>query len=416
MTSLNEYIEQVKKDFPDELNLTYPEHENLIWKLSTNFVNLTKDLEEVRYSEKSMIQRNKPVSIFILLALKIAQSRLIINSVDRPILISVVFAVYKEHNRIKTSDQHPHGEDFLRRKADQMEKLCKENPHVDWELILVDDGCPENSGKIAEEIVNKEGLDHRIRVLFLDDAIKSQIPVVRSIRSTNDSQKGGAIVYGMWDAIKRKEIDNHFVIYTDADLSTHLGQMGLLLKPLIHGEQLIAIGSRREKNSVVIKKGIRNDRGKLFIYLWKRLIKPLDNIIDTQCGFKAFNKEILVQIIENLLEKKFAFDIELLLKAELLSSNTIDKVGIAWIDSEAASTTTDLQPYLPMLKKIVMMYRRYLPSSSEADAFANFIEKLDENTFQALVENIPEEITQRDPSTFGQFNDVNVDQLKTCIK
>ena len=48
------------------------------------------------------------------------------------------------------------------------------------------------------------------------------------------------------------------------------------------------IGSRREEASIVVKKGVRNLRGKLFIYLWKRLIPNLNYVVDTQCGFKAF--------------------------------------------------------------------------------------------------------------------------------
>jgi hypothetical protein len=51
----------------------------------------------------------------------------------------------------------------------------------------------------------------------------------------------------------------------------------------------VAIGSRREPDSVVVKQGTRNDRGKLFIYLWKRMVPVLGDIIDTQCGFKAFD-------------------------------------------------------------------------------------------------------------------------------
>ena len=415
MTSLEHYVERKLKKGLIKIDLTNSKHQDYIWSLSSELISHCRDSQELLIVENSLIQKPDPPSIFLLLALKIAQSRLIIDQVDRPILISVVFAVYKEHNRILPPELHPHGEDFLRRKVDQMNKLCSGNPYVKWELIIVDDGCPEESGIIANQIVIKEHLDEYVRVLYLEDAIRQNISVVKSLKSTSESQKGGAILYGMWDAISKQNKEDQYVIYTDADLSTHLGQLGLLVNPLIQGDHLISIGSRRENNSVVVKQGMRNARGKLFIYLWKRLIKPLHDVTDTQCGFKAFKKDILFQILDNLVEKKFAFDIELLLKGKLVDANVITKVGIAWIDSEEASTTTDLQPYLPMLKAIVKMYKKYLPHEKEAEPFAEFINQLDESGFQKLVDNIPNDILKRDPSTYDKFNDLKIENLKERI-
>jgi hypothetical protein len=80
----------------------------------------------------------------------------------------------------------------------------------------------------------------------------------------------------MWYAAKKQpNSKNHIVAFTDADLSTHLGQTMLLINPVLNHSKLASIGSRREENSVVVKKGKRNDRGKLFIYLWKQLIPEL---------------------------------------------------------------------------------------------------------------------------------------------
>ena len=110
-------------------------------------------------------------------------------------------------------------------------------------------------------------------------------------------------------------------------LSTHLGQVGLLLGPIVNEGKNVAVASRREANSVVIKKGSRNSRGKLFIYLWKQMVSNLSYVIDTQCGFKAFKKETILHIVEDMIEKKFAFDIELLLKSELQQANSIEKIG-----------------------------------------------------------------------------------------
>ncbi len=92
------------------------------------------------------------------------------------------------------------------------------------------------------------------------------------------------------------------VLFTDADLSTHLCQCGLLVEPVVCGGASAGIGSCREPTSVVVKQGKRNTRGKLFIYLRKRLIPQLRGIIDTQCGFKAFRGEAWIFVDEIVVE------------------------------------------------------------------------------------------------------------------
>ena len=396
---------------PKSVDLTNSEHLELIKKTVDRILD-RYNLQEILREETALIEKRDKTLVFILLALKLAKSKIVLNRNQSPLAISVVFAVYKEHNRIRQKSEHHHGEDFLRRKVLQLEWLFENRPNVSWELIVVDDGCPENSGKIAQEIVDKNDLGDRVKVLFLQGAIDRNLPIAKNLSSTNDSQKGAAIIYGMWHSIQNTSDEDRIIIYTDADLSTHLGQVGLLIDPLLNQNKSAAIGSRREPDSVVIKQGTRNDRGKLFIYLWKRLIPNLGDVIDTQCGFKAFRNEVAAAIIDDLIETKFAFDIELLLKTELLQNKPISKVPIAWIDSEEASTTTDLQPYLPMLQSIVKMYKKYLPSNPTADEFAAFIESLDEISFNQIVENIPSEILEKEPYEFTDFDGVSVADLK----
>jgi hypothetical protein len=322
--------------------------------------------------------------------------------------------MYKEHNRILEPESHPHGEDFLRRKVAQLEWLFEESPHIEWRIFAVDDGCPEGSGRIAQQIIEQAGLKQRVEVLFLEEAIRRGDSVTRPLEQTSESQKGGSIQFGMWQAAQQGDSD-HVILFTDADLSTHLGQAGLLMYPILTEGADAAIGSRREPTSVAIKKGKRNVRGKLFIYLWKRLLPELNRIVDTQCGFKAFRADVARRIVVDALEKKFAFDIELLLRTELTRPGSIVKVPIAWIDSEAASTTTDLEPYLPMLGSIVRFYRHYLTANPESDTFAAFIEGLGEESWNRLLDSIPAEIAEGDPNQFGDRAPVTVADLRAIL-
>ena len=399
-------------ELPLEVDLKDPHHLHLIDAKVHEVLAAIESKEELEALEIDLLRRAGPTPVFALLVLKLAKSRLAIRDIRENVTLSVVLAVYKEHNRILRNDEHPHGEDFLRRKVSQMETLLGGLPNFDWRLIVVDDGCPEGSGRIAQGIVDGDGLKEKAEVQFLEEGIREGTPAVKALSSTDESQKGGSIIYGMWHAARREAKGKHIVIYTDADLSTHLGQVGLLIEPILKEGRGAAIGSRREPDSVVVKKGTRNDRGKLFIYLWKRMVPVLGDVIDTQCGFKAFTRETLQEILGDLLEYRFAFDIELLLRSALQSEGNIAKVPLAWIDSEEASTTTDLQPYLPMLRSIAAMYRAYLPEDEAREEFASFIEELDEEGFARLVANIPSEIVEREPYDFADFDGVSVEELR----
>jgi glycosyltransferase involved in cell wall biosynthesis len=350
------------------------------------------------------------------LAAKLAKSLNVVTNLDRPAKLSVVFAVYKENHRLLRPEEHPAGEDFLRRKVAQLEWLSSASQNLSWELLAVDDGCPEGSGQLIEQLAEEEGFEN-VRVLYLEEAIRQGMPIAGNLGNTAQSRKGGSIIYGLWEASQQAEVDpDQVVLFTDADLSTHLGQSGLLLDPILNAGKDVAMGSRRETSSVVIKKGTRNLRGKLFIYLWKRMLSPaLLEIIDTQCGFKAFRADVAQAILGDLLERGFAFDVELLLKAEQRNPDGLAKVPIAWIDSEAESTTTALSPYLAMLQSIAAMNRKYLTPDPKADAFVNFIESLDETRWNHLVDNVPEPIASRDPQSFGCFDEVSVDHLSSLL-
>ena len=46
------------------------------------------------------------------------------------------------------------------------------------------------------------------------------------------------------------------------------------------------------------------------------MLASLGEIVDTQCRFKGFSAEMLNEILLGNIERKFAFDIELLLRTE----------------------------------------------------------------------------------------------------
>ena len=401
---------------PKNLDLTNSAHLDAAREMADQIMALFRTPGSLDTLERALLSHRESVPLLVHLAIKLAKSKRIVEGLAEPAHVSVVFSMYKEHERILSSDENPVGEDFLRRKISQLRWLADASPNLSWDLLAVDDGCPEDSGQLARDILVREELGdgESAAVLFLADAIEQGLPVAAGLETTNDSQKGGGIEYGMWHA-SQSDRPGHVIAFTDADLSTHLGQTGLLLGPIVQEGYLAAIGSRRETESVVVKQGGRNTRGKLFIYLWKRLLAPLNYVVDTQCGFKAFRADVVAQVIHDMVEKKFAFDIELLLRVELHQPGAIAKVPIAWIDSEAASTTTELQPYLPMLNSVVDFYERYLPDDPESDSFAALIRGLDEDQWESLTERTPAAIADADPATFDTFDGVTAQDFQLLL-
>ena len=69
---------------------------------------------------------------------------------------------------------------------------------------------------------------------------------------------------------------------------------------------------------------------------FSKLFPQTGKITDTQCGLKAFNAQLLRQILLKTEIRTFSFDIELLLLAAAAGS-TIAAVPIYWHDSLAES-------------------------------------------------------------------------------
>jgi len=185
-------------------------------------------------------------------------------------------------------------------------------------------------------------------VLLLADGIEKGTPVTKDLNSTSDSQKGGAIQYGMWSAIQEHHSnDRHIIFFTDSDLSTNIAQAGLLLRQLEDPNRICAIGTRYSAGGVYCTtKGAMGvtDHDRLMLvfrhFIRSKLLPQIGEIIDTQCGFKAFKTDILKNILDQMTDKRFSFDMELLLLTALQCGsrdNFIGEAPIVWIESNEES-------------------------------------------------------------------------------
>jgi len=341
-------IAMLSKYLPDKIDLTDSSQDNLFFQAATDLLGKYSETSALQNLDRWITSSPEKYKNAILLVSKQALSKMYVKQIDYPLHVSLVLAMYNEHNRIRPkSNDNPNGEDFVRRKMKQMEWLLKDSP-LNFNMILVDDGCPKQSGEKAQEIIEKEGYKN-VKVLYLDDGIKRQSEVIKGIKSTSGSRKGGSIQYGMWHAVENySEGDKpHIVVFTDADMAAPVNEIGLLL-----GKQddktMLTIASRYDEGSIYRGpsgkngevQGLTEFHRRMIVlrgFVFSRLFPQIGKIIDTQCGLKAFNAKLLRQILLKTKVRTFSFDIELLVLAAS-TDTAIAFAPIYWHHSFAESS------------------------------------------------------------------------------
>ncbi|NNJ55105.1 MAG: hypothetical protein HKP14_03195, partial [Bacteroidia bacterium] len=268
------------------------------------------------------------------------------------------------------------------------------NPLFKGRMFVVDDGCPEGSGKMAETTI-AEYPDSPHQVFFLDKAIDENdkdLPTGITQKSGNNrSVKGGAALFGMRKALNAPVDGLHIVVDNDADLSVHPMQLGLLIEDIINGETEVVAGSRREEDSVSLIGGSRNARGNLFIQIWQHFLPQLaEKITDTNRAFKAFDSRALAKILPSIKIYTFPYQIELL-QACISMNVPLIKKGIAYIDSEAASTQSGAnitETYLNQIHQIIDIATRY-NTISITDPLMKYLSSISEEEWYSIETNPP---------------------------
>jgi glycosyltransferase involved in cell wall biosynthesis len=299
---------------------------------------LTEQLLAYPTVEIAAVARQVDAPLEFKLAHKLVDSRRYMQTVAKPLKLGVVFAMWGEQNRLRPkSDDNPNGEDSLRVKLAQLAWATAGTP-VEWTLYVVDDGCPYDSGKLAQAIADEHPLGDHVRVLFLADAVPTDNGPLKMLNSADDSRKGGAIVYGCMQAI---EDGVDAVMYTDADNSVHLGQLGLLLRPALDDNYRVVLGNRKHPDAVLVKQEGRWGIGIKVLRHIQRMVGVAifsRNIRDTQAAFKLYEASVLSQIIAKPSVFDFSFDTDWILAA-IAMDEPFAKVPFAFIDSAAESAS-----------------------------------------------------------------------------
>lgn len=231
------------------------------------------------------------------------------------IKLSVIIPAYNEEKNLK------------RGVLDEVYRYLKAQRY-NYEVLIVDDGSIDNTAKLIEDMIKD----------------KKNFKLIRN-------EHGGKAITVMTGLMKSK---GEIALFTDMDQSTPLWQIEKFFKKFESGYDVV-IGERAgRKGAPMIRK----------IYAWGFTV--LRNIIlgfsfDTQCGFKAFRREVIDRIFPNLLKKweqrkaiggavNAGFDIETLFIVKKLGYKIV-QIPVEWhyVGSERVGIKAAIEALKDML-------------------------------------------------------------------
>ena len=222
-------------------------------------------------------------------------SNLLVTSSVSTATLEVVIPVYNEEADLEQCIRrlHAHLEDTI---PFSSQITIADNASTDGTLAVAD--------KLAKEI---DG----VRVHHLDEKGRGRALKAVWIESTAD-----------------------VVAYMDVDLSTDLNALMPLIAPLLSGHSDLAIGSRLNRSSRVVRGAKREFISRSYNLILRASLRA--RFSDAQCGFKAMRTEVARELLPLVQDTGWFFDTELLVIAERAGLR-IHEVPVDWVDDPDSS-------------------------------------------------------------------------------
>jgi glycosyltransferase involved in cell wall biosynthesis len=204
---------------------------------------------------------------------------------------SIIFPAYNEAARIEQAVE----------KA--IEALREILPR--YEIIIAEDGSTDGTDKISSKLSAKYSF-------------------VMHIHSGKRLGKGRAL------AQASKKARGEIIVYMDVDLATNMKHLKDLIQAIREGYDF-ATGSRYLPESRAERTVSRALASRIYNFIIRLLFRT--GIKDHQCGFKAFNRIALLQIIDQVKAEHWFWDTEILVKASK-KGYKIKEIPVEWKERE----------------------------------------------------------------------------------
>ncbi|MFH7881020.1 MAG: glycosyltransferase [Candidatus Aenigmatarchaeota archaeon] len=230
-------------------------------------------------------------------------------------MITIIVPVFNEAEIIKKN---------LLKIIHELKKLKKR-----YEIIVAEDGSTDKSYEIVKKI---EEENKKIKVLHH----KKRLGRGLALKRCSSVAKG------------------KFIIYMDADLSTKLDALKIVLKEL--NKYDIVVGSRYIKGAKYKRTLKRLFLSKIY-NLIRLILFPDVKIKDTQCGFKGFKRNVFIEINKEVKSNDWFWDTEFLIKAKRKGFK-IKEIPVVWVENKKSSIKI-LRDGLKMVAQLIKL--RFFP-------------------------------------------------------
>lgn len=210
----------------------------------------------------------------------------------------------------------------------------------------------ESGFELLETLIVDDGSTDRTREILANASQLRLRPVLGDGRNRG---KGAAIGEGC------RQAQGDYVLLADVDLSTPLEEL-TKLSPAIRAGADIAIGSRAVPGALVERgPAHRKLTGKVFGGM-VRALSGLD-VRDTQNGFKLLPTELAQELFSVQLCTGFAYDVELLMRAELKGLR-IAEVPVLYVHDPRSRVRVG-RASLEMMRDVTMLAYRLRPRRAQ---------------------------------------------------
>ncbi len=197
------------------------------------------------------------------------------------------------------------------------------------EIVAVDDGSTDGTADLIE-LRSREW------------------PALRLLRNPGNRGKGYAVRHAMLEA------RGEWILYSDADLSTPIEEVDKLYQSAQVNRAVIAIGSRAIDRSLVsVHQSLFREYSGRFFNLAMRKLTGLP-FLDTQCGFKLYERSAARTVFSRQQLDGFSFDVEDLYIAKLCGLRAVE-VPVHWANVEG--TKVSLTQGLRSFQDLVLIKR-----------------------------------------------------------
>lgn len=220
--------------------------------------------------------------------------------------ISIIIPAHNEEHRI---------EDTLREYYHYFKGL-QEQEKIDFEILVVLNGCNDNTASVVQQIMVSCGSE--IRMLDLKEA-----------------GKGLAIIAGFKDALSRP---NDYIGFVDADMATEPYYFYELYQEIADHDGVIA-SRYMSASEIYPPRPLIKKWGRKLIY--NQMVRFLFGLhyADVQCGAKLFKRSLVETVVCQMSEGQWAFDVELLYLAKKHGFDVIE-VPTVWTDKAGSKLQT----------------------------------------------------------------------------